>query len=357
MAGKDYYHILGVGKQASAEEIKKAFRTLAHQFHPDKPGGNADKFKEINAAYQVLSDPDKRAKYDQFGPGFEQMNGGDAGGFGGFQNGFNGMEFDLGDLGSMFGQAFGFGGGRRGEGGGRKQGRPMEVALSLTFSEAIFGVEKEIILQTSVACERCGGVGAEPGTKKKTCTDCGGTGTRVRAQRTILGTIQMQTTCDTCQGEGEIIETPCASCRGEGMKRGKKQLSIEIPAGVEDGAVLRLRGQGEAIKGGEAGDVYVRLRVTPDARFERDGDKIYSGLSIGFTQAALGDKVIVETVDGDAELTIPAGIQSGTELRLKGKGVPQGRGRGDHMVVVTVVTPTKLSREQKELFETLNLRD
>ncbi len=349
---KDYYHILGVQKGASPEEVKKAFRTLAHQHHPDKPGGNEAKFKEINEAYQVLGDPEKRQKYDQFGSAAFEQGAGFGGGnpFGGFDfSGAGGFE----DLGDMFGDMFGFGGGRR----RTKRGNDIQVDVHLSFLESVFGAEKEISVQKASACDRCGGIGAEPGTKMKTCADCNGSGVRVSVQRTILGNIQSKQTCGTCHGRGEVPETRCGACTGSGVVRKKTTFNVEIPEGVEDGTAVRLTGAGEAIAGGEPGDLYVRLRVKADPRFERDGADIRTHKRVGFTQAALGDTVEIETVDGAVDLKIPPGTQSGTELRLRGKGVPVRGHRGDHLVTVEIVTPKNVTREQRKLLEQLGLSE
>jgi molecular chaperone DnaJ len=354
---KDYYNTLGVNKNSSAEEIKKAFRALAHKHHPDKAGGNAEKFKEINEAYQVLGDPKKRQKYDQFGSAaFEGSQGFPGGGFGGFSQGGVNFDFgniDLNDLGDMFGSAFGFGGGRRSQGPAR--GRDLETDLTLTFEESVFGVSKDVTLTRTENCERCGGIGAEPGANMKTCDVCGGAGYQTRVQRTILGVMQTKVACQACDGDGEIPEKRCSSCNGSGVERKKKTLTVDVPSGVENGNTLRLHGQGEAVKGGQNGDLYIRLRVKSDSRFERHGDSILSSTSIGFTKAALGGTVDVETVDGKVELKIPAGTQSETEFRLRGKGVQIRGRRGDHIVTVRVETPKSLSRKQKELLEELGL--
>lgn len=351
---KDYYKVLGVEKNASAEEIKKAFRALAHQHHPDKAGGNEAKFKEINEAYQVLGDQEKRQRYDQFGSAaFDGAQGFPGGGFSGFSQGGVNFDFgDIGDLGEMFGNAFGFGGGRR---RGPAKGRDLQIDLILSFEESVFGISKDITFNKTENCARCGGVGAEPGSKMKKCDECKGAGYQVRIQRTILGAIQSKTECSACAGAGETPEKICNECRGSGLQKNKKTLSVDVPAGVEDGNSLRLYGQGEAIKGGQTGDLYVRLHVRDDNRFVRDGFDIRSEAAIGFTMAALGGTVDIETVDGKVELKIPAGTQSHTEFRLHGKGVGNRRGRGDHIVTVRVLTPKNLSRQQKEFLEKLNL--
>lgn len=353
---KDYYKILGVEKNASAEDVKKAFRALAHKYHPDKQGGDEAKFKEINEAYQVLGDAQKRAQYDQFGSGAFDGSGGFGGG--GFGGGFNGAGFDFSgagfeDLGDLFGGMFGGGGGRPRE----RRGQDIQIDVELTFHDAVFGMDKEISVTKHAACERCGGNGAEPGKGMKKCGTCDGNGVVIGVQRTILGAMQTKRTCETCHGSGEMPNTNCSTCHGQGIEKKRKTLTVHIPAGVEDGNVLRVRGEGEAIKGGASGDLFVRIAVRPDHRFEREGSTIFSEKKIGFTQAALGCTVEVETVDGKVELKIPEGTQSMTEFRLRGKGVPSSRGRGDHMVIIKVVTPHKLSREQKKMLETLGLNE
>lgn len=349
---KDYYNILGVEKSASKDEVKRAFRKKAHEYHPDK-GGDEQKFKEVNEAYQVLGDETKRQQYDQFGTTFDQAGGG-AGGFSGFgsQSGFHNVNFE--DLGDLFGDMFGGftgGGGRR-----ARRGDDILVDVDLTFKESVFGAEKEISVTKSNACDRCGGVGAEPGTNLKTCNDCSGQGFTTQVQRTMLGAVQTRVACRTCSGQGEIPETKCSTCGGDGIVHGERTLRVDIPAGVDDGMRIRVRGEGEAIGGGENGDLYIRLHVAEDPRFERRGKDIFSVEEIGFTQAALGAEIETDTVDGKVKLKIPAGIQSDERLRLKGRGVPHGNWKGDQYVVIKVKTPKKLSREQKKLLEELNLR-
>jgi len=363
---KDYYKTLGIEKNASTEDIKKAFRALAHKYHPDKQGGDEAKFKEINEAYQVLSDEQKRSQYDQFGSGAFDGSGGfggfsggagpgsawDFSGFGGGQGGFSSAGFE--DLGDLFGGIFGGGGSSRTR---ARKGTDIQVDVELSFKDSVFGVEKELSVTKHSTCDRCGGNGAEPGKGMKTCTDCHGNGVKIGVQRTILGNIQTKQTCATCSGTGQIPNTPCTTCKGEGIERKKKTLTVHIPAGVEDQNVLRVKGEGEAIKGGASGDLFVRIHVKPDHRFEREGSTIYSEKKIGFTQAALGCTVDIETVDGNVELKIPEATQSLTEFRLRGKGVQTSHDRGDQIVVVKVVTPHKLSREQRKALEELNLKE
>ena len=355
---KDFYNVLGVNKSASQDEIKSAFRKLAHQYHPDKPTGNEAKFKEINEAYQAVGDPEKRKKYDQFGSAAFDGSGGFSGGaggqgFGGFDfSGFSGQAGGFEDLGDLFGGMFG---------GGRSQREPrgsdVQVDVDLSFRDSVFGADKEIRLSKFDECERCAGLGAEPGTKSKDCSECGGKGVKVVTQRTILGTFQTKAACPACDGEGKIPETRCTTCHGDGVTRGKKTLSVHVPAGVENGNVLRVRGGGEAVRGGKPGDLFVRLHVKNDTRFSREGSTIYSTLRVGFTQAALGASVETETVDGPTTVIIEAGTQGGKEIRVRNKGVVTGNTRGDHVFVVEVVTPTKLSRDQKKLLEELDLKE
>lgn len=354
---KDYYNILGVNKSASQDEIKKAFREKAHKFHPDKQGGDEAKFKELNEAYQVLGDQKKRSQYDQFGQTFDQAGRGGFSGFEGFSSGgFNVNMDDLGDIFGGFGDIFGFGD----TGGGRrrtKRGRDIEIALTLDFKQAVFGVEKEISLKKNVVCSRCKGDGAEPGTGKETCPTCKGSGRITKIQRTILGNMQVQTACTDCQGEGKIIKEKCKQCKGHGVINEIASLKIKIPAGIDNGESIRFPGQGEAVSGGQAGDLYVRVRVNPDKRFNRQRSDILSKAEINVALAALGGKIEIETVDGPVELKIPEGVQSGTVFKLKGRGVPNvhGRGRGDHLIEVAVKTPIGLSRKQKEALKELGI--
>src|SRR3990167_4504341 len=346
---KDLYEILGVPKDASQDDIKKAFRKLAHQYHPDKPNGDEQKFKEVNAAYQVLSDSEKRRQYDQFG--HAAFSGGAGSGFAGAQGGFTGFGgFDFGDvdLGDILGDMFGFGGGR-----GRARvhrGSDIQMELQIEFEEAVFGTDRDIRLYKTHRCDRCAGQGNEPGTGLKTCGACNGSGVVTRAQRTILGVMQSRTTCDVCRGSGQVPEKSCSTCGGSGLTKGEKTMAVHIPAGVDDGVMIRVRGEGEAAEhNGQSGDLFLRVHVRPSVTFRREGSTIRTTVDIGFTQAALGTEVDVMTVDGkDVSLKIPAGTQAGTEFRLRGKGVPSGSGRGDHLVEVNVVTPKKLSRKQKK---------
>lgn len=352
---RDYYDILGVKKDASDDEVKRAFRALAHKHHPDKPGGDAEKFKEINSAYQTLGDAAKRKQYDQFGHAYEQMGAGGAGGFGGF-GGFGGQQggihFDMGDLGEMFGEAFGMRGAGRQQ--AQERGRHIEIDVRITFKEAVFGVEKSVRLRKTMLCEHCGGNGAEKGSALVTCTRCDGSGRVKSVQQTILGAFQTVVTCTRCAGRGKTPERQCGSCAGEGITSGEREISVKVPAGVDDGSVLRISGEGEAAAhGGRSGDLYVNVRVTSDPKFARHAFDIASRAEIPFALAALGGIVPVETVDGPADLKIPAGTQPGQTFRLKGKGVPHLRktGRGDHIVEVVVKIPERLSKGQKKALD------
>lgn len=367
---KDYYDILGVSKGASQDEIKRAFRKMAHQYHPDKAGGNEAKFKEINEAYQVLSNSEKRSQYDQYGQTFEQAQR--QGGFGGyswqdfarqgggpFSGGFRteNVEFDFGDIGDIFGDLFGFGGRTRTRRTReRRKGQDIEISMEIDFREAVFGTEKIIELNKNIICPHCSGNGTEPGTKIITCPTCDGSGRVTQAQRTILGTFQTIGVCPECHGEGKIASQKCKKCRGEGRIKDIERIKVKIPAGIDNGETIRLTGKGEAgQKGGVAGDLFITLRVKPDPEFKRDGYDIRSETEISFSQAALGTKIEVNTLDGLVRLKIPSATQSGKVFILKGKGVPRlrGSGRGDQYVTVNVFTPTKLSRREKELLEEL----
>lgn len=358
---KDYYKILGVEKNASQDDIKKGFRKLAHQHHPDKKSGDEAKFKEINEAYQTLSDTKKRSQYDQFGSDFSQYSQsggssgfGGSGGFSGFNGGFNINMDDLGDIIDGFGDFFGSS--NRGRGGQRSQqasrGRDIQVVLTIDFSEAIFGVEKEISLKKTIKCARCKGEGMEPGTIVTTCKTCNGRGHVIKMQRTIFGNMQVQMTCSSCGGEGKTFKEKCTACHGVGIVNEIVNFKVKIPAGINNNETIRMSGSGEVgAKNGPAGDLYLKIRVNSDRHFERDGFNIKSRAGISFSQAALGDKVEIETVDGLVDLKIPEGTQSGKIFILRGKGVPylQSSGRGDHLVEVIVKTPTNLNRKQKEL--------
>lgn len=351
---RDYYEVLGVSKTATDDELKKAYRKLAKQYHPDLHPGDKEaeaKFKEINEAYEILSDADKRAKYDQYGFAAFDPNSG----FGGFDGGFGGFD-DLGDiLGSIFGGGFGgfgggFGGGQRRNNGPRK-GENVRVNLTLDFEEAVFGCKKEIPVNMVETCPDCKGTGCAEGTHPETCPDCGGRGTVVRTQRTAMGMMQSTSQCPRCNGRGQVIHTPCPTCKGNGRIRKKKTVSVNIPAGIDNGQTVSLRGLGnEGVNGGAPGDLLVTVTVRAHALFERDGSSILLDLPISYAQAVLGAEVTVPTLTGKVKLTIPEGTDTGTTFRLKGKGVPflRGNGSGDQFVTVNIETPKKLNDTQKE---------
>lgn len=358
---RDYYEVLGIGKNATDAEIKSAYRKLAKKYHPDLNPGDKEaeeKFKEVNEANDVLSDPQKRQRYDQFGfagvdPNYAAANGGGAGGFGG---GFGGV-----DLGDIFGDIFGggFGGGFSGFGGGSstrtanapRKGHDIQASVILTFEEAAHGCSKKITINRQETCPDCGGTGAAKGTSPETCPDCGGRGYVVTQQRTPFGVMQSQQPCSHCGGRGTIIRNPCKTCRGTGKTAARKSLEINIPAGIDDDQNIALRGQGDAgSNGGPAGDVIVHVTVKADPMFERDGYDVTIHVPITFSQAVLGDDVEVPTVDGRIVQHIPEGTQSGTKFRLRGQGIQylNGRGRGDQYVIVDVEIPKKLNRTQRE---------
>lgn len=345
MSKRDYYEVLGVSRDASQEEIKKAYRKLARKYHPDVNPGNKEaeeKFKEVKEAYDVLGDPDKRASYDQFGHA-----GTEAGGFGGFGHGTDFGGFD--DIFDMF-FGGGFGGGKRPR--GPQRGADLRLDLTITFEEAAFGAEKKIEVPRMEACPTCHGSGAEPGTHPATCKVCHGTGQIRVTQNTPFGRFQSIKTCHHCHGEGQVITSPCHECHGEGKVRRNKKINIDIPAGVETGSRLRVSGEGEAgSRGGPPGDLYVYINVKPHEILERNGYDVMSRVSINIVQAALGDEMLIPTLDGKVKIKIPEGTQSGMSLRLKGKGIPRlrGYGRGDHIVKIEVVTPTNLNEKQKEI--------
>lgn len=358
---KDYYKILGAEKGASQEEIKRAYHKKAHQHHPDK-GGDEVKFKEINEAYQVLGNEQKRKQYDQFGSVFENMGSG-SGGFNGWEDfarqyqggGFNIHMDDFGDLNDVFSNMFSGFAGKQGRGQKRKtRGSDIEYEIVIGFKEAIFGAEKEIVLNKKTICARCVGNGVEPGSKISTCGTCNGSGQIIKMQRTILGTIQTSSTCPDCDGEGKKVEKKCSQCKGAGVTKENKRLKFKIPAGINEGETIRLSGEGEAgIRGGASGDLYINFQIEKDPHFIRKENNIFSTLKISMAQAVLGDKIEVETIDGKVNLKIPAGTQNGKVFILRGKGATSLRsiGRGDHFVEIKVQIPENLTKKQKELIE------
>lgn len=356
---RDYYEVLGVEKSASAEEIKKAYRKLAMKYHPDRNQGDKEaeeKFKEVNEAYEVLSDEQKRANYDQFGHAGVDGNGFGGGGFsGGFGGG--GFEDIFSDIFSSFGGGGGFGG-FSGFGGstrrGPSRGADMKISLKLSLKEAAFGCEKKIKIKRQDSCEACGGTGAEAGSETKTCDKCGGSGQIFIRQQTPFGTIQQNTVCDKCHGEGKIIDNPCKKCHGSGIEEKERTINIKIPAGVDNGSVLPLRGQGNSgAHGGAKGDLFVYISVKEDPVFKREDDDLFIEIPITFAQAALGAELVVPTMEGKVKLKIPEGTQTGKTFRLKGKGIQNvnGYGRGDQYITVRVEIPRRLNKKQKDLLK------
>jgi molecular chaperone DnaJ len=349
---KDYYAALGVGKEATADEIKKAFRHKARELHPDVNSAPdaEDRFKEVNEAYDVLSDPAKREQYDRFGT----VNGAGGGGyqyadFGDLFGGGGG--FNMEDLFSAF-----FGGVSGGRGGVRLEGRDMAMQIVITLAEAASGVEKEIVLDRLATCDVCGGTGSTDKSTVVTCPECGGTGQRVSQRKTFLGTMQTVVPCERCGATGHIVENPCDECQGSGRVPDREHVTVSIPAGIRDGQQIRLRGLGEAgIRGATAGDLLVTVRIRPDDYLHREGDDLHCRATVTITQATLGSKITVDGVLEDNEVTIPAGTQHGDTVRVRGRGMPHlnGSGRGDLIVHVAVVVPKKLSKRQRELMEQL----
>ena len=348
---RDYYEVLGVSRGASEDEIKKAYKKMARKYHPDlNPGDKTaeEKFKEVNEAYEVLSDADKKARYDQYGHAGVDPNFG-AGGFGG---GFDGS-FDFGDLGDIFGSFFGggFGGGRRTNPNAPQRGESIRMSIAISFEEAAFGCEKAVTVERYETCDTCHGNGCAPGTSPEVCPDCHGTGTVQVRRQTPMGVFATSSPCPKCGGKGRTIHQPCKDCRGSGMVRKKKTIQASIPAGIDNGQTISIRGQGNAGKnGGPAGDLLITITVRPHELFRREGTSVLCEAPITFTQAVLGAELEIPTIDGKVKYTLPEGTQSGTTFRLKGKGIPSinGRGRGDQYVTVYIETPKNLNKEQKE---------
>lgn len=355
---KDYYQILGVARNATKDDIKKAYRSLAHKYHPDKSGGNEEKFKEINEAYHVLVDDAKRAEYDRYGRVFSGAPGGPAGGFD-----FSGFDFrDFGDfsaegargfgwdLGDIFGDIFGFEGGRARV----KRGRDISIDLEINFDEAAFGVERKVVLTKMGVCEKCRGKGAEEGAGFKTCPMCQGSGRIHETRRSFFGTISSRAECNSCRGKGKIPERKCANCKGEGVMPKSEEVSIKIPAGMEDGQMIKLSGRGEAISSGITGDLYVKVHVRPHPLFMREGNNILMDLDIRLSDALLGAEKTIKTLDGAIKLKIPVGVDSGEILRVRGKGIPDERGeRGNLLIKIIIKTPKRLSNRVKKIIEDL----
>ena len=349
---RDYYEVLGIQKGASEDEIKKAYKKLARTYHPGVNPGDREaeeKFKEVNEANGVLSDPEKKARYDQFGfAGVDPNYGAGAGGAGGFGGGF-----DFGDLGDIFGSFFGggFGGGQRRNPNAPQRGESIRASVSVSFTDAAFGCEKSVTLERSEMCGTCKGNGCAPGTTPEVCPDCHGTGTVQVRRQTPMGVFASNGPCRKCGGTGRLIHQPCPDCRGGGTVRKRKTIQVTIPAGIDHGQTISLRGQGNAGKnGGPAGDLLITVMVQPHDLFRRDGVDVFCEAPITFTQAVLGAELEIPTIDGKVKYSIPEGTQTGTVFRLKGKGIPvlNGRGRGDQYVTVTIETPRNLNKEQKE---------
>lgn len=350
---RDYYEVLGVQKGATDADLKKAYRKMAKKYHPDNNLDNKEaaekKFKEVNEAYDVLSDPQKRAQYDQFGHAAFDQAGGFGGGGGGF---YTNMDFDMGDIGDIF-SMFGFGGGSAQRRKGPQRGADVSVSIQISFEEAVFGTKKEIKINVMDDCETCGGSGAKPGTHAETCKHCNGTGQERSAQQTIFGMVQSQRTCSVCGGTGKIIKDACTTCKGKGKVRKTKSYEVTIPKGIDNGQTVRLSGKGEAgVRGGGYGDLLVTIYIKADSYFTRKGLNIYCDVPITFIQAALGDEITVKTLDGDQKYTVKPGTQPDTVVALKGLGVPSlrnSRTRGDLIVTFKVKIPTELSEKQTKL--------
>lgn len=349
---RDYYDILGVGKDASADEVKKAFRRAAVEHHPDR-GGDEAKFKELNEAYEVLKDSEKRKRYDQFG--HAGVGGASGNPFGGAYGGAQGqnINFDFGDLGlgDIFSSFFG-----GGTGGGQQRqarGRDVETSVEINFDKAVFGTEVDLNLSLDDSCEHCKGTTVEPGHELKTCDNCKGSGQVVSVTRTVFGNIQQATLCPKCRGTGKVPEKICTVCHGKGTQPKKQVVQLKIPAGIDDGATIRLREHGEAIANGPKGDLYVNIRVKPHKHFTREGELILSEEHVDMVGAALGTEIEVDTVDGPVTMKVPAGTQSGSDFKLSNHGVPhlKGTSRGPHIVTIIVDTPTKLTKQQQDLLK------
>lgn len=349
---KDYYELLGIPKGSPKEDVKKAFRKLAAKYHPDKKTGDENKYKEITEAYAVLGDDKKKAEYDTYGHSFNNAGGGGGGagaGFGGFDfSGFQqqgGFEFDLNDL---F-QGFGFGGG----GQRQQRGNDVSIDINLSFKESIFGVTRKVLLTKNNTCDTCDGSGAAKNNEQVNCNTCGGNGKIRENRQSVMGSFTTVRDCSDCNGLGKVPKEKCPTCAGTGVKRMQTEITIKVPAGIQNGEVIRMTGQGEAMTAGQPGDLYIKVHVEADSAIKREGINLYSKLPVKLTDALLGGTYRVETLDGSSELKIPAGITHGELIRIKGKGVPSDRGRGDFMVKVSVETPKKLSRKAQKLIEEL----
>ena len=359
MSSEDLYSVLGVSRGASDDEIKKAYRKLAKKYHPDLNKGDKnaeEKLKNVNRAYEILSDKQKRAQYDQFGS-TDQNFGGFEGSSGGFGGGFSGFDSDF-DLGDIFGSFFGgFGGASRSKNASRR-GSDVGISIFISFEEAAFGCKKTVRYQRIVRCGACSGTGAKNGTSRTKCRTCGGSGQILMGQRTPFGTIQTSQVCNSCGGSGEVIENPCSVCGGNGRVRTTESLEIQVPSGIDGGQTLNVRGKGNAgFNGGTTGDLHVEINISPHPIFSRKDNNVYCDIPITFVQAALGGSVTVPTLDGKAEYNIPEGAQPGDVFRLRGKGIPfiHGNGRGDQLVRVIIEIPRNMSQEQKDLLKKFEL--
>ncbi len=354
---EDYYQILGVAKNATAEEIKKAYRKLAHQYHPDKTKGDDKKFKEINEAYQILSNEKKRAEYDTYGRVFGDNAGGGFGGFGGFQGDqAAGWDFSAGaqgfDINDIF-ESF-FGGGNTGRGARVKRGRDISIDVEISFEESVFGVKRVMLLAKTSLCDKCSGSGAEPGASMEKCSFCQGAGRIHETKKSFFGAFTSQRECEKCSGKGSIPSKKCSSCKGRGVLTKNEEVTIQIPPGIENGEMIKIAGMGEAVANGVAGDLYVKIYVARHSIFSREGENLKMDLDIKMSEAALGGEREIKTLDGAIKLKIPSGVDSGEILRLRGKGIPRrSGGRGDLMVRLLIRTPKKISRKAKELMESL----
>ena len=349
---KDYYQILGLQKGASKDEVKKAFRKLAAQYHPDKKTGNEEKYKEITEAYAVLGDDKKKAEYDSYGHAFNG-SGAQGGGFGGFnwsdfasQGGFNGQGFEF-DISDIF-ENFGFGGGAK-----QSRGRDISIEINLNFKEAIFGTTRKVLITKNSLCIECKGTGGKPGAGTTTCTTCGGNGKVRETRQSIMGSFTTVRECSVCSGRGQIPKERCAHCAGAGIRRVQEEIEIKVPAGIENGEVIRMTGRGEAMPNGQPGDLYIKIYVEAHKTIKRDGNTLYCNLPIKLTDALLGGNYKIETLDGVMELKVPAGVNHNELLRIKEKGVPTDKGRGDFMVRINIEIPKKISKKAEKLINEL----
>ncbi|MCA9358658.1 molecular chaperone DnaJ [Candidatus Kaiserbacteria bacterium] len=349
---KDYYEILGLQKGASRDEVKKAFRKMAAKYHPDKKTGDEEKYKEVTEAYAVLGDEKKKAEYDTYGHAFNNAGGGGGGfnwqDFQGAQGGFGGQGFEF-DLNDIF-ENFGFGGGNRQQ---AQRGRDVSIDINLNFQESIFGVTRKLLITKNNTCIQCDGTGAKKGTSMDNCSTCSGNGKIRETRQSIMGSFTTVRECNTCHGKGKVPKERCGHCAGAGVARSEEEISIKVPAGINNGEVIRMTGRGEATPSGQPGDLYIKVHVEPHKTIRREGSTLSTKLPIKLTDALLGALYTVETLDGNTEIRIPAGITHGELIRIKEKGVPTDRGRGDFMVKVSIETPKKLSRAAQKLVEQL----